>query len=178
MRQTISTMAVLVAVSAFGLPIVQGGDSRHGTELRLVVATEEARNVQRARPANEAAAEPAPKADPELPAPRTPPRDPTEPGEELRDLVAPFRMGQPGRPGAAGLAVPRITLRGRIIGPKAPPAAIVELHGAVYVLHEESELTVDGPEAALGGLTLRAKQISSSEVRIEVLPLGKVIVLR
>ncbi len=178
MRHTLSITTILVAVSALGLPIVQGGDSRPRTELRLVAAAEAARNVQRARPAEESPAEPAPKPDPELPAPRTPPRDPTEPGEELRDLVAPFRMGQPGRPGAAGLAVPRITLRGRIIGPKAPPAAVVELHGAVYVLHEESELTVDGPEAALGGFTFRAKQITTSEVRIEVLPLGKVMVLR
>lgn len=178
MRQTLSTMTILVAVSAFGLPILQGNDSQRGIELRLMAATEDAQNVQRTRPADEAPAEPAANTNPELPAPRPPARDPTEPGEELRDLVAPFRMGQPGRPGAAGLAVPRITLRGRIIGPKAPPAAIVELHGAMYVLHEESELTVDGPEAAFGGLTLRAKQITSSEVRIEVLPLGKVMVLR
>ncbi len=178
MRQTLSTTTILIAVSAFGLPIVKGGDSQRGIDLRLVAAAEEARNVQRARPADEAPAEPAANADPELPPTRMPPRDPTEPGEGLRDLVAPFRMGQPGRPGAAGWAVPRVTLKGRIIGPKAPPAAIVELHGAMYVLHEESELTVDGPEAALGGLTLRAKQITSSEVRIEVLPLGKVMVLR
>ena len=178
MRQTLSTTSILIVVSIFGLHMVHGGDSQRGTDLRLANAAEKIRNVQRAAPAAQAPAEPAPKADPELPAPRTPPRDPTEPGEELRDLVAPFRMGQPGRPGAAGLAVPRVTLKGRIIGPKAPPAAIVELHGAVYVLHEESELTVDGPEAALGGLTLHVKQITSSEVRIEVLPLGKIMVLR
>ncbi len=176
MRQTLSTTTMLIAVSVFGLPTVQGNDSQRGTELTLVGDAEEMRNVQRARHADEAPAEPAPNADPELPATRTPLRDPTEPGEELRDLVTPFRLGQPGAP--AGLAVPRVTLKGRIIGPSAPPAAVVDLQGALYIVHEESELTVDAPEAAAGGLTFRVDRITASEVRIEVLPLGKVIVLR
>ena len=115
---------------------------------------------------------PAPEQD--VPAPRL--RDPTEPGDELRDLVAPLRLGQPGT--AAGLAVPRVMLKGRIIGPDAPPAAIVDLQGAVYVVHENSELSVGSPEGPLAGLTLRVTEISVSEVRVEILPFRRVMILR
>jgi hypothetical protein len=103
-------------------------------------------------------------------------RDPTEPGEEMRDLVAPLRLGQPGGP--AGWAVGRVTLKGRIIGPLVPPAAIIDLQGSVFVVTKDSELTVDTADSPLGGTTLRVIDVSVSEVRIEVLPFRKVVILR
>ncbi len=131
---------------------------------------------------------------PELPAPSEPDqerpvappeerpaerRDPTEPGEELRDLVAPLRLGQPGRAGAAaGLTVPRMVLKGRIVGPSAPPAILLELDESLYVLHEDSELTVEEPGGGIGGVTLQVQRIDASEVRIEVLPFRKIMILR
>ncbi len=130
-------------------------------------------------PSRKPSAAPVPGPMPDVDAPQQPARplrDPTEPGEELRELVTPFRLGQPGGP--AGLAVPRVRLKGRIIGPSAPPAAVLELQGALYVVHEESELTVDAPEAAAGGLTFRVDRITATEVRIQVLPLGRTIVVR
>lgn len=156
-------------------------DAVAGEAANVSYAEEAADAAAADRPAAQplAPALPKPKPQPEEPAAQAPLRDPTEPGDEMRDMVAPFRMGQPGRPrGVAGMALPGVALKGRIIGPAAPPAAIVELQGALYVLHEESELTVDSPEAALGGLTLRVTQITSSEVRIEVMPLRQVMVLR
>ncbi len=114
--------------------------------------------------------------DEERPSPR---RDPTEPGEELRDLVAPLRLGQPGRAGgAAGLTIPRPVLKGRIVGPSAPPAILVELEGSLYVLHEASELTVEDPAGGLSSVTLQVQRIDASEVRIEILPFRKVMILR
>ncbi len=200
MKQALSIAAVLIATLAVVLPGALGNETAPqrpaGTlpwdRLAKFQAAATRGAAEESAPADKAAnvsytqeaadvapALPEPKPQPEAPAQAAPLRDPTEPGEELRDMVAPFRMGQSGRPGGmAGMALPRVALKGRIIGPSAPPAAVVELQDALYVLHEESELTVDGPEAVLGGLTLRVTQITSSEVRIEVLPLGKVMVLR
>jgi len=208
MKQSLSAAAVLIATLGVGLAGALGGDTAPGrpagalpwerlAELQAstphtaaaepnaigservnVSDVEDAPEGKRA--ATEPAAQPVPTPELEQPArPPAPLRDPTEPGEELRDMVAPFRLGPGGRPGGlASRALPGVALKGRIIGPSAPPAAIVELQGALYVLHEESELTVDSSEAALGGLTLRVTQITSSEVRIEVMPLSQVMVLR
>jgi hypothetical protein len=109
----------------------------------------------------------------ETPPPRS---DPTEPGEAMRDLVAPLRLGQSGA--SAALAVPRMMLKGRIIGPVAPPAAILDVQGSVYVVQQDSELTFEATDSPLGGLTLRVTEINASEVRIEVMPFRKVLILR
>jgi len=113
------------------------------------------------------------------PAVPVPVRDPTQPGEQLRDLVAPIRMGQQaGKGGASGISLPQVTLKGRIVGPLVPPAAIVEVDTVLHVLHQGSELTVPTPNVGLGSLTLRVSELTSSEVRIEIMPLRQAIVLR
>ncbi len=191
MKRALSIATVLFVTLGLGLPGALGGDTAPVRPAGSLpwdrLAELQAPALPKPMPQPEAPAgtpepaqgvHPAPQQDrQEQDAPATL-RDPTEPGEEMRDMVAPFRMGQPGRPSAAGLAVPRVTLKGRVIGPSSPPAAMVELQGALYLLQVDSELTVDSPEAAFGGLTLRVTDITASEVRIEVMPLRTVIVLR
>lgn len=106
-------------------------------------------------------------------------RDPTQPGEELRDLVAPIRMGQTGGKGAAGgIDFPDIQLKGRIVGPTKAPGAIVEIDEQYYILEEGSEVTVSAPNVGLGTVTLNVTELTALEVRIEVMPLRQAIVLR
>lgn len=161
MTKIIAATFVLIAIAATGwaLPGNESAARQHG-----------------AGPDEEAPA-PQPALEPQRPQ-REPNvlRDPTEPGDELRELVAPLRMGQPGGP--QGLAVPPVTLKGRIIGPTQPPAAIIDLQGSMYVVYPDSELTVETTDSPLGAITLQVTEINSSEVRIEVLPLRKKLILR
>ena len=104
-------------------------------------------------------------------------RDPTKPGEALHDLVAPLRMGQ--HSGAAGGGgMPQITLKGRIVGPRKPPAAMVEIDKHLHVLQEGSELSVPAPHVGLGSVTLKVIELNGSQVKIEIMPLRQAIVLR
>jgi hypothetical protein len=160
---------VLVAAVAAGWPVMNqvAGTGRNdavgqAAEVRIVDKDAEDGPISSSKPAGQ---EPPPML-----------RDPTEPGEAMRDLVAPLRLGQSGA--SAALAVPRMMLKGRIIGPVAPPAAILDLQGSVYVVQEDSELTFEAADSPLGGLTLRVTEINASEVRIEVLPFRKVLILR
>ncbi len=161
MTRIITTTFVLIAIAATGWALA-GNDS---------VARQHGSGPDEEAPAPQQAGEP-------QRTQREPNalRDPTEPGDEMRDLVAPLRMGQPGGP--HGLAVPRVTLKGRIIGPTQPPAAIIDLQGSMYVVYPDSELTVETTDSPLGALTLQVTEISSAEVRIEVLPLRKKLILR
>ncbi len=160
MTRIITTTFVLIALAATGWAFA-GNDS---------LARQDSTRPVEQLPAQEVQEPQRPQREPNVL------RDPTEPGDEMRDLVAPLRMGQPGGPHS--LAVPRVTLKGRIIGPTQPPAAIIDLQGSIYVVYPDSELTVDAADSPLGGLTLRVTDISISEVRIEVLPLRKKLILR
>lgn len=106
-------------------------------------------------------------------------RDPTQPGDGLREVVAPFRMGQGPRPGGSGdSGLPEIVLKGRIVGPEKPPAAMLEIDEFLHVVHEGSRLSVPSEGLGLGSITVEVKELTATEIRLEISPLRQEIVIR
>jgi hypothetical protein len=169
MKRLATFTIVLVAAVAAGWPMTSqvSGTGRQDTvgqaaEVRIVDKDAVDGPISPSKPAGQ-----------ETPPARS---DPTEPGEAMRDLVAPLRLGQSGA--SAALSVPKIMLKGRIIGPVVPPAAILDVQGSSYVVQQDSELTFEADDSPLGGLTLHVTEINASEVRVEVMPYRKVLTLR
>jgi len=121
-------------------------------------------------PAAEAAPPAGPNATPKPPLDHGEFRDPTQPGPVLRDLLAPAPTAQR----AAQPALPKITLKGRVIPLGKPGSAILEVDGQVRAIQDGKEATI---ASSAGLVTLRVSQLDVSEVRVDVLPLDQELVL-
>lgn len=105
-------------------------------------------------------------------------RDPTQPSGRLEGVVGSLRMGQGTSRAAGAPGLPPVVLRGRIVGPLEPPAAMLEIDGQLYIVQQGSSLPVPSAAFGPGGLTLNITELNNSEVRIEIMPLRQEIVLR
>jgi hypothetical protein len=97
-------------------------------------------------------------------------KDPTNPSPKLKELLQPEKAGK----GSAGPGpkMPLVALRGRVISKEHSAVALLEVDGRFYSITKGSSLP--------GGnnTMLRILDITSAEVRIEVLPLKEIIILR
>lgn len=109
---------------------------------------------------------------------RPPLRDPTRPSGPLEGVVGSIRMGQQGRNSGGIPGVPNISIKGRIVGPVEPPAAMLEIGENLYVVQEGSSLSLPSEALGPGGLTLSITELTGVQIRIEVMPLRQTIVLR
>jgi hypothetical protein len=96
-------------------------------------------------------------------------RDPTRPGPQLRELISPSRSQ------AKAAEVPAIQLRGRIVDGPLPNAAMLDIDQQPYLLRKGSEITLTGANA--GAQTLRVLDVTAEAVRVEILPLGRTLIL-
>lgn len=94
-----------------------------------------------------------------VPKPTEPPapalRDPTEPGPDLRALLAPQ---------AKAAELPALELKGRLMTPGQRPLALIGVGGQTIAAHEGDELQVAGK---FGATELRVTAITPTEVRLE-----------
>ncbi len=110
--------------------------------------------------------------EPAKPMPRNPPggfRDPTQASPLLRSLLDSSKA-QSERP-----ELPVIELKGRITGGLRPAAALLAIDKHFYLVRVGSEITLTGPRSS--GQTLRVVEVTNSEVRLQVAPTGRSVVL-
>ncbi len=111
-----------------------------------------------------------PRKEVEKPQPKEEPKDPTSPSPKLKELLHGEKAGK----GAVGPGpkMPIVALRGRVISKNQPAIALLEVEGRFYSISKGSSLPGGG------NTILRILEITSGEVRIEVLPLKEIIVLK
>jgi hypothetical protein len=95
-------------------------------------------------------------------------KDPTRPSPKLKDLLYPEKSGRLTGAGPAP-KMPVLGLRGRVVGKDQPAVGLLEVDGKVFLIAKGSSLPTAGG-------TLRIIDITSREVRIEVLK--EIIILR
>lgn len=94
--------------------------------------------------------------------------DPTQPSPGLRELLGPIG---PGATAAAPAPLPEILLRGRVIRENQSGSALLEIAGRLYIVRAGAEFTH-------GSLTLKVRDISATEVVLELEPLRRTLSLR
>lgn len=92
-------------------------------------------------------------------------RDPTQPGPNMRRLLAPR---------SKGLAVPNIQLKARIVTAGQPPVVILGIDKNMYLAKLGDEFT---PAGDANGLSIRVTTINEREVRLDLSPLGRSVIL-
>jgi hypothetical protein len=105
-------------------------------------------------------------------------RDPTQPSPEMRAAIEATQT-VPAGPGLAAAAVPlmpQIKLKARLLGAVAPPVALLDVNGRLFVTHEGEETTIANPGG--GTSTIIVRELSAAVVTIEVLPLKKILNLQ
>lgn len=92
--------------------------------------------------------------------PQEPPRDPTQPSPQMRDLLT--------KPKSQDL--PPLELKGRILTAGQTPLALLALDKHLFVVRQGAEISLDG---SYSGMSIRVAEITGSEVRLEIVPLGR-----
>jgi hypothetical protein len=98
-------------------------------------------------------------------------KDPTVPSPKLKELLYPEKSGK-GSGTGPGPKMPSLGLRGRVIVKDQPAIALLEVDGKIFVISKGSSLPGGG------NTMLRVIEITSREVRIEVLPFKEIVILR
>ncbi len=97
-------------------------------------------------------------------------RDPTVPSKKLDEILNPPKaVGSTGK--AISPALPKVALKGRVIGPNRGPAAILEVDGQLKMVNEGAEISADS------GLTIRVIEVNRQRIRVEVMQLKQVMTL-
>jgi hypothetical protein len=100
-------------------------------------------------------------------------RDPTQPSPEVRQAIE-ATQAAPTAANPAGPIVPQIKLKAKLIGSIGQPVAVLDVNDKLYVVHADTEI-----EAPLGsGSRIMVRELNATEVRIEMLPLKRIVVLR
>jgi hypothetical protein len=94
-----------------------------------------------------------------------PRRDPTQPGPNMRQLLAPR---------SKALNIPAIQLKARIVTAGQVPVVILGIDKNLYIAKLGDEFSPAGDSS---GLTFRVSTVSDREVRLEVTPLGRSVIL-
>jgi hypothetical protein len=92
-------------------------------------------------------------------------RDPTQPGPTMRQLLAPR---------AKSANIPAIELKARMVTAGQSPVVILGIEKNLYLAKLGDEFS---PVGEFGGLTIRVSTITAGEVRLEVTPLGRSVIL-
>ena len=100
---------------------------------------------------------------PSVSGPQEPPRDPTQPGPQMRDLLAPKPKNQ---------GLPPLELKGRILAAGQTPLVLLAMDKHLFVARQGAEIGLDG---SYGGMSIRVVEVTSGEVRLEIAPLGRTI---
>jgi hypothetical protein len=98
-------------------------------------------------------------------------RDPTQPGPQLRQILAPAAVAGSSNP----TAMPHMSLKARVIRRGQPGTALLEIDGMLHAVHEDEEITVATGRTGL--ITLRVVKLTAATVRVELEPYHRTLVL-
>ncbi|MCS6852768.1 MAG: hypothetical protein NZ700_16545 [Gemmataceae bacterium] len=87
-------------------------------------------------------------------------KDPTKPTPKIQEVLPKGETSRSGADGTGGF--PKITLKGRLIGPTAPPAALLDVDGVIRLVRAGSRLPVPG------GASVHVIEVSATEVTLVV----------
>lgn len=90
--------------------------------------------------------------------------DPTVPGPALKEIL------NKNKPGPT-VAAPKIELKGRVVGPRRPATALLDVGGKSVVVTADSQVTTPT-------MSLRVLSIDADAVVIEMLPSKEKLILR
>ena len=96
--------------------------------------------------------------------------DPTVPSPELRGLITPERTEANGTT-APAFSVPSIRLRARIVSPKKPAMALLDVDGVLVRVREGDRVP------RRGGAPLKVTKLTSKEVELEMADREQVIIV-
>jgi hypothetical protein len=91
--------------------------------------------------------------------------DPTQPGPTMRQLLSPR---------AKAASIPAIELKARMVTAGQIPVVILGIEKNLYLAKLGDEFS---PVGEFSGLTIRVSTITAGEVRLEVTPLGRAVIL-
>ena len=92
-------------------------------------------------------------------------RDPTQPGPNMRQLLAPR---------AKAANIPAIQLKARIVTAGQVPVVILDIDRNLYLAKLGDEFS---PAGEFSGLTIRVSAIDARQVRLDVTPLGRSVII-
>jgi hypothetical protein len=94
--------------------------------------------------------------------------DPTTPNQKLKDAL---NKPAQGVPQAGAPRMPSVSVRARVIARGQSPRAYLDVDGKLYAVTLHSIIPLGG------GASLRVVELSSAEVRLELLPLKEMILV-
>lgn len=100
--------------------------------------------------------------------PKGEPKDPTAPSARLKELLHQEKSGK----ALATPKMPALALRGRVVFKDQPAVALLEVDGKVFLVGKGTSLP------GSNNTMVRVIDVTSIEVRIEVLPFKEMVILR